>query len=105
MVFKVVAEVFSRAKSQSCSTFGNKGRLAKNQNFSMISTVSLAEINQMTVHEKLTVMEQIWDSLCHEESEIESPAWHRDILKERKKRMDSSDAKYLTVEELRNRYR
>ena len=59
----------------------------------------------MTVHERLTAMEQIWDSLCHEEAEPESPTWHRDILEERKKRLDSSDAKYLTVEELRNRYR
>lgn len=59
----------------------------------------------MTIHERLTVMEQIWDSLCHEDVEPESPSWHEDILNERKKRMDSSDAKYLTVEELRNRYR
>jgi len=67
--------------------------------------MSIAEIKKMTVHERLTTMEHIWDSLCREEVEPESPAWHQDILKERKKRMDSSDAKYLTVEELRNRYR
>ena len=82
-----------------------KGRLAKRQNFSTVIYMSIAEINKMTVHERLTAMEQIWDSLCHEDTEPESPAWHQDILKERKKRMDSSEAKYLTVEELRNRYR
>jgi len=67
--------------------------------------MSIVEIKKMTVHERLTAMEQIWDSLCHEETEPDSPAWHRDVLEERKKRMDSSDARYLTVEELRNRYR
>jgi putative addiction module component (TIGR02574 family) len=67
--------------------------------------MSIAEIYKMSVHERLTAMEKIWDSLCHEDNEPESPAWHQDILKERKNRMDSSEAKYLTVEELRNRYR
>ncbi len=50
-------------------------------------------------------MEQIWDSLCHEDTEPESPSWQGDVLAERKKMMDSPDAKYLTIEQLRERYR
>lgn len=50
-------------------------------------------------------MEHIWDSLCHEDTEPESPSWHGEVLAERKKLMDSPDAKYLTIEQLRERYR
>ena len=59
----------------------------------------------MTVQERLTTMELIWDSLCHEETDPESPSGHETILTERKKMMDSPDAKYLTIEQLRERYR
>jgi hypothetical protein len=31
-------------------------------------------------------MEALWVSFLDEESEIESPEWHQDILEERKKR-------------------
>lgn len=67
--------------------------------------MSIAEIKQMSVQDRLMAMEQIWDSLCNEESELDSPAWHGEVLSERKKLMDSPDAKYLTVEQLRERHR
>lgn len=59
----------------------------------------------MSVQERLTTMEHIWDSLCHEDAEPESPSWHGEVLAERKKLMDSPEAKYLTIEQLRERYR
>ena len=40
------------------------------------------EIRKMSTIERLQAMEAIWDSLLYEESEIESPEWHRDILEE-----------------------
>lgn len=67
--------------------------------------MSITEIKQMSVQDRLTAMEQIWDSLCHEESEPDSPAWHEEVLSERKKLMDSPDANYLTIEQLRERHR
>ena len=70
----------------------------------MLDFMSIAEIKKMTVQERLTTMEEIWDSLCHEEIEPESPAWHQEVLAERKKRMDSPDASYLTIKQLRERY-
>ena len=67
--------------------------------------MSISEIKKMTIQERLTTMEQIWDSLCHEEIEPESPSWHEGVLQARKKLMDSPDASYLTIEQLRERYR
>ena len=67
--------------------------------------MSIPEIKKMTIQERLTTMEHIWDSLCHEEVEPKSPSWHETILTERKKMMDCPDAKFLTIEQLRERYR
>ena len=63
------------------------------------------EIKNMSVSERLTAMEEIWDSLCHESTEPSSPEWHEAVLEERKAEMDSSEARFFSVEELRARYR
>jgi hypothetical protein len=44
------------------------------------------ETKKTSMIERLQAMEALWDSLLDEESEIESPEWHQDILEERKKR-------------------
>ena len=67
--------------------------------------MSIAEIEKMTVQERLMAMEQLWDSLCHEENEPKSPDWHSEVLSERRKLLDSPEAKFLSVEQLRERYR
>ena len=38
---------------------------------------------QMSVSEKLRIMELLWDDLCNNESNIPSPQWHERILIER----------------------
>lgn len=67
--------------------------------------MSMAEIQKMSVQEKLTTMEQIWESLKGEDSTLKSPDWHEAVLVERKKKMESGEAKFLTIEQLRERYR
>ena len=61
------------------------------------------EITGMSKIERLQTMEAIWDSLIHENSEIDSPEWHRDILAVRKKKMDEGKAEFRSIEELRSR--
>jgi hypothetical protein len=46
-------------------------------------------------------MEAIWDSLLEEEFEMESPEWHRDVLAERSKKMETGKAEFLSLEKLR----
>ncbi len=50
------------------------------------------EIKKMTMLERLQTMEELWDSLCQEESDIDSPKWHRDILDERTKKIENEEA-------------
>ena len=59
------------------------------------------EIKKMSRIERLQVMEALWDSLIEEEAEIESPEWHRDILEERKRKIEAGKAEFISLEKLR----
>lgn len=59
------------------------------------------EIRKMSIIERLQAMEALWDSLLHEESQIESPEWHRDILEERRKKIEKGKAEFISLEELK----
>ena len=62
----------------------------------------LTEIKKMSTIERLQAMEKLWDSLCNED-EIESPEWHKDILQERKKKIEKGEAEYISLEDLKGR--
>lgn len=45
------------------------------------------QIAQMSKEEKLRVLEAIWADLSKEDFQVESPAWHEDVLKETEARL------------------
>lgn len=61
----------------------------------------IAEIQEMSNREKLTAMEQLWDAICHGNEEPESPSWHRPVLESRRQKMDSINAEFVTLEQLK----
>ena len=61
-----------------------------------------AEIKKMPVRDRLILMEEIWDSLRSDD--LESPAWHEDILRERKQKIKSGEAEFISIDKLRSRY-
>ena len=63
------------------------------------------EIAKMGTTERLETIELLWDALCHDESDIKSPAWHEDVLNARKQRIESGDAKFFTIEQVKERLR
>jgi len=63
--------------------------------------MNMIEIRKMSIIERLQAMEALWDSLLHEESQIESPEWHRDILEERRKKIEKGKAEFISLEELK----
>ena len=67
--------------------------------------MSITEIKNMTTVERLEAMELLWDALCHEEKEIESPAWHESILNQRRQRIESGEARFYTLDQLKERIR
>lgn len=63
--------------------------------------MNTVEIKKMSRIERLQTMEALWDSLIDEESEIESPEWHGDILEERKRNIETGKAEFISLEKLR----
>jgi hypothetical protein len=43
-------------------------------------------LKQLSIEEKIKIMENIWNDLCRKASSLSSPLWHKDILKEREKK-------------------
>jgi putative addiction module component (TIGR02574 family) len=63
------------------------------------------EIEKMSIDERLVTIERLWESLSHEKIQLSSPEWHEVVLEQRKQEMDSDQASFLTIQELRERYR
>ena len=63
--------------------------------------MSIAEITKMSPSERLETMENLWDALSHDVEEPKSPEWHEDVLDDRRKRIESGEAKFHTLEEVK----
>jgi hypothetical protein len=63
--------------------------------------VDTREIRKMSRAQRLAAMEALWDSLIEEEAEIESPDWHHDVLEERKQKIESGKAEFISLDKLR----
>jgi Putative addiction module component len=61
----------------------------------------------MTLHEKLAAMEALWEDLARSPESIESPAWHEEVLDERRQRNADGKARFENWEtakvEIRNK--
>ncbi len=59
------------------------------------------EIGKMSREEKLRAMEWLWDSLAEGEATADPPAWHAEVLAERRRLAESGGAKFVPWEEAR----
>ncbi len=70
--------------------------------------VTTLQIEQMSRFEKLQVMEAIWADLSKSDAEVETPAWHADVLKETEARIAAGEERITDWEvakcELRKRF-
>ena len=55
-------------------------------------------LKDMTLQEKLAVMESLWEDLARTPEAIESPAWHKDILDERRQRLAEGKSRFIDWE-------
>ena len=63
--------------------------------------MTASEIKRMNFTERLQAMEMLWDSLLEDQSKIESPAWHEDVLRERMENINNDEAKFISLDELK----
>ena len=59
------------------------------------------EVKKMSTIERLQAMEALWDSFMEEESKFDSPEWHRNIIENRKRKINNGKAEFISLEELR----
>ena len=48
-------------------------------------------LEEMSVAEKIQMMESLWDDLCQKPDDIESPAWHQAILAQREESLGTGE--------------
>lgn len=59
---------------------------------------ALADIRNLPLHEKLRMMEALWDGITPLESELEVPQWHQNLLDEREQLIQDGKAKFIDWE-------
>ena len=59
------------------------------------------EFKKMSAVERFQAMEALWDTMLYENQTIDVPEWHEDILTERKKKIATGTAKFISLAELK----
>ncbi|MEI8247834.1 MAG: addiction module protein [Lentisphaerota bacterium] len=59
----------------------------------------------MSVEYKISAMEALWEAPCKNAVNIASPEWHKDILKEREKKLKSGSDSLLDWEDAKKQIR
>jgi putative addiction module component (TIGR02574 family) len=63
------------------------------------------EVSRLSKAERLQAMEWLWASLSKEQEDVQSPEWHREVLAARQAKVESGEAQFLTVDQLKERLR
>ena len=61
------------------------------------------QIDQMTIAEKLRFMEELWDDLRARAENVPVPQWHKDLLDERERLIETGEAKFSDWETAKQR--
>lgn len=67
--------------------------------------LAASDIQSMSFAERIEAMELIWKSLSSSPGEVQSPAWHGNVLQRRLEEAQAGQATFLTMEQLKDRLR
>jgi hypothetical protein len=62
-------------------------------------------LDKMTVAEKLRAMELLWADLSRNDAQLESPAWHEEVLRDREAKIKSGTEKFMDWETAKKQLR
>jgi hypothetical protein len=65
--------------------------------------MSVTDIRKMSPRERAETMEALWQVMCDEDGEPDSPDWHEAVLEERRNKIDSGEAQFLSIDEAKKR--
>lgn len=54
-----------------------------------MTAIEIENVRKLPRSEKLQMMETLWEDLSHAENEVDSPAWHRQVLGETEQRRET----------------
>lgn len=61
--------------------------------------INQEEIRQLSLREKLALIESLWAEISADPRQVEVPKWHKDLLDSREEALQRGDAKVLEWEE------
>lgn len=61
------------------------------------------QLSEMTIEEKLQMMEALWDDLSQNSDDLPSPAWHGKVLADREAALERGDQQFEDWEKARER--
>ena len=67
--------------------------------------IQVAEIERMSLEERLQAMELLWASITRTPDAVESPHWHEEVLAGRLAKVERGEGEFLTVAQLKERLR
>ena len=67
--------------------------------------IETAEIEQMSLAERLQAMELLWRSISKDPDQVVSPGWHGAVLRTRLAKVNAGKGKFLTLAQLKKRLR
>jgi len=62
-------------------------------------------LHEMTATDKLQAIEAIWADLARQSEDVPAPAWHKDVLRARERRIADGTARFLDVAEAKQAVR
>lgn len=63
--------------------------------------MNVIDLKKMSTSERLQTMEELWESLLHENNAVKTPEWHEKILQERKDKIAQGSAAFISLAELK----
>ena len=68
-----------------------------------MAIIQAAEIEQMSLEERLQTMELLWASLTRTPDAVPSPDWHGEVLATRKAKIKRGEGEFLSISQLKER--
>ena len=63
--------------------------------------MSIDEIKNLNIKERLILIDTIWETLESESNQVESPKWHKKLLEQRIEKMKNGEAEFISIDDLR----
>jgi hypothetical protein len=65
--------------------------------------IAVADIERMTLEERLQAMELLWTSLARMPEAVPSPDWHGEVLADRLAKVERGEGQFLSLAQVKER--